>query len=112
MYNRFVTSDIIAELGRGVLSAHDLRERLGVAIDTDAPGERSWTEDPADWSRPSDAIRLASDMAKSGRSTVSAIPNKRIWRSSLCGRTHYTYRSSDGLDAGGHSRGWASCRIG
>src|SRR5437660_2174681 len=31
MYNRFVTSDIIAELGRGVLSAHDLRERLGVS---------------------------------------------------------------------------------
>src|SRR5437870_4477772 len=30
MYNRFVTSDIIAELGRGVLSAHDRRERLGV----------------------------------------------------------------------------------
>src|SRR5207237_9826962 len=34
MYNRFVTSDIIAELGRGVLSAHDLRERLGVSPST------------------------------------------------------------------------------
>lgn len=34
MYNRFMSSDITAELDRGVLSAPDLRERLGVSAST------------------------------------------------------------------------------
>src|ERR1700736_4431047 len=34
MYNRFVTSDVIGELDRGVLSAPDLRKRLGVSPST------------------------------------------------------------------------------
>lgn len=34
LYNRFMISDIIAELGRGTLSAADLRERLGVSAST------------------------------------------------------------------------------
>lgn len=34
MYNRFMARDIIAELDRGVLSAPDLRERLGVSAST------------------------------------------------------------------------------
>src|ERR1700719_4606795 len=34
MYNRFMTSDVIAELDRGVLSAPNLRDRLGVSAST------------------------------------------------------------------------------
>lgn len=34
VYNRFMASDIIAQLDRGVLSAPDLRERLGVSPST------------------------------------------------------------------------------
>ena len=34
MYNRFMASDIIAQLNRGVLSAPDLREQLGVSPST------------------------------------------------------------------------------
>lgn len=34
MYNRFMARDVIAELDRGVLSAPDLRERLGVSAST------------------------------------------------------------------------------
>src|ERR1700730_15331607 len=34
MYNRFVASDVIAELSRGVLSAPRLRDRLGVSAST------------------------------------------------------------------------------
>ena len=34
VYNRFMTRDAVAELNRGVLSAPDLRERLGVSAST------------------------------------------------------------------------------
>ncbi len=86
VYNRFISSEIIAELDRGILPAADLRERLGVSASTFMRMvRRSWNGDLANWSRQGNAIRLASDVAKSGRFTVSAIQNKRIWRSSLCG---------------------------